>query len=65
MERPASRELLLTNGRRIGDGQPCFIIAEIGQNHQGNIDIAKTMIAKAKVRTSREVDHHDLGKKCY
>lgn len=31
----------------IGNGAT-FIIAEIGQNHQGNIEIAKQMIAKAK-----------------
>lgn len=28
----------------IGDGQPCFIIAEIGINHNGSIDLAKKMI---------------------
>lgn len=33
----------------IGENCPCFIIAEIGQNHQGNIDIAKKMILEAKV----------------
>ncbi|KAI5706786.1 hypothetical protein M8J75_011298 [Diaphorina citri] len=38
----------LDNGVRLGDGQPCFIIAEIGQNHQGDVEIAKQMIIKAK-----------------
>ena len=28
----------------IGDGYPCFIIAEIGINHNGSIDLAKKMI---------------------
>ena len=28
----------------IGDGQPCFVIAEIGINHNGSIDLAKKMI---------------------
>lgn len=32
----------------IGDGQSCFIIAEIGINHNGNIDTAKQMIDAAK-----------------
>ncbi|XP_072177406.1 N-acetylneuraminate-9-phosphate synthase-like [Diadema setosum] len=35
-------------GRMIGKGHPCFIIAEIGQNHQGDIDIAKRLIKVAK-----------------
>ena len=28
----------------VGDGYPCFIIAEIGINHNGNIDITKKLI---------------------
>jgi N-acetylneuraminate synthase len=31
----------------VGDGQPCFIIAEIGINHNGDIDIAKRLIRVA------------------
>lgn len=30
--------------RIIGDGQPCFIIAEIGINHNGSLALAKKMI---------------------
>lgn len=33
----------------VGDGHPCFIIAEIGINHNGDIDIAKRLIDVAKV----------------
>lgn len=33
----------------IGVNCPCFIIAEIGQNHQGDMEIAKMMIKEAKV----------------
>lgn len=40
----------LCPGRMIGGNNPCFIIAEIGQNHQGDIEIAKKMIKMAKVR---------------
>lgn len=43
------REFELCPGRRIGGDNPCFIIAEIGQNHQGDLDIAKRMIRMAKV----------------
>ena len=32
------------DGRLIGPGEPCFIIAEIGVNHNGSIDTAMKMI---------------------
>lgn len=35
-------------GRSVGNGHPVFIVAEIGQNHQGSLDVAKEMIVKAK-----------------
>ncbi len=35
-------------GRKIGAGQPCYIIAEIGINHNGDINIAKKLIKEAK-----------------
>jgi len=34
-------------GRTIGDGAPCFIIAEIGVNHNGNMDLARRLIDEA------------------
>lgn len=33
----------------VGDGRPCFIVAEIGINHNGDIDIAKKLIDIAKL----------------
>lgn len=42
-------EFELCPGRMIGGNNPCFIIAEIGQNHQGDLDTAKKMIKMAKV----------------
>ena len=36
------------NNILIGDNNPTFIIAEIGINHQGDINIAKELIKKAK-----------------
>jgi N-acetylneuraminate synthase len=30
--------------KTVGDGQPCYIIAEIGINHNGSLDIAKKLI---------------------
>jgi N-acetylneuraminate synthase len=40
------REVKFGN-RMIGDGHPVFIIAEIGINHNGNLEIAKQMIDAA------------------
>ncbi len=34
--------------RKIGDNEPAFIIAEIGQNHNGDIDMALELISIAK-----------------
>ncbi|OHA20398.1 MAG: N-acetylneuraminate synthase [Candidatus Taylorbacteria bacterium RIFCSPHIGHO2_01_FULL_51_15] len=31
-------------GKRVGEGHPCFIIAEIGINHNGSIETAKKLI---------------------
>ena len=33
--------------RLVGDGQPCFIIAEIGINHIGDVEIARKLVAAA------------------
>lgn len=35
-------------GRLVGDGQPTYIIAEIGINHNGSLEIAKRLIDVAK-----------------
>lgn len=34
-------------GVMVGDGQPCYVIAEIGINHNGDIEIAKKLIEMA------------------
>uniref|UniRef100_A0A1B6I7D7 PseI/NeuA/B-like domain-containing protein n=2 Tax=Homalodisca liturata TaxID=320908 RepID=A0A1B6I7D7_9HEMI len=44
----SSPVVLLANGQPVGGESPCFIIAEIGQNHQGNVSIAKDLILAAK-----------------
>ena len=38
---------LVVGSRRIGPGEPVFVIAEIGINHQGKIEIAKRLIDAA------------------
>jgi len=42
-----SKIISLNTGRKIGAGQPCYIIAEIGINHNGSLDIAKKLIDEA------------------
>jgi N-acetylneuraminate synthase len=37
-------KLVTLGKKRIGPGEPCFIIAEIGINHNGSLDIAKQLI---------------------
>ncbi len=37
----------LPNGRKIGPDEPCFIVAEIGQNHQGDAYTALRLITMA------------------
>ena len=41
-----NREVTIGN-RKVGDGHPAFIIAEIGINHNGSLDFAKQMILAA------------------
>ncbi|HMD81363.1 MAG TPA: N-acetylneuraminate synthase family protein, partial [Anaerolineales bacterium] len=41
-----ARELRVGN-RLIGDGHPAYVIAEIGINHNGDLNIAKRMIDAA------------------
>ena len=41
-------EVIIGN-HKIGEGHPCFIVAEIGINHNGDIDVAKRLIDLAKL----------------
>jgi N-acetylneuraminate synthase len=34
-------------GRTIGEGNPCYVVAEIGINHNGSLDLAKRLIEVA------------------
>lgn len=42
-----AREIKIGN-RKVGDGHPAFIVAEIGINHNGDLEIAKNLIFAAK-----------------
>jgi sialic acid synthase len=39
---------LVIDGVVIGDDEPCYVIAEIGHNHQGDVEQAKRLIDAAK-----------------
>ena len=63
----AKNHLILDiGGRKIGDGQPCFVIAEIGSNHNQSFDLACEMIDAAaesgadavKFQTFRAASHY-------
>ncbi len=41
-----SKEVLVGE-KRIGDGNPCYIIGEIGINHNGSVELAKELIKMA------------------
>ena len=32
---------------KIGDSHPCFVIAEIGNNHNGDLNLAKKLVDEA------------------
>lgn len=39
-----ARRVTLKNGKAMGDGEPCYVIAEIGINHNGSLELAKQII---------------------
>src|SRR5215470_20420159 len=40
-------EVRLGSKKVVGPGRPCYVIAEIGINHNGDIDLAKRLISVA------------------
>lgn len=42
-----SRRELIIAGRRVGDGHPCFVIAEAGVNHNGDPALAQRLVDAA------------------
>jgi len=39
-----NRRVVIKSGKAIGDGEPCYVIAEIGINHNGSVELAKEII---------------------
>jgi N-acetylneuraminate synthase/sialic acid synthase len=46
---------LKIGARVIGDDTPCYVIAEIGHNHQGSVDKARELFREAKVAGAHAV----------
>lgn len=42
------KRYMKVGNREISDGHPCFLVAEIGLNHVGDIDIARALMSEAK-----------------
>jgi N-acetylneuraminate synthase len=42
-----TRAIVQVGNRRVGEGEPTFVIAEIGINHNGSLELAKRMIDAA------------------
>ncbi|QLA14813.1 N-acetylneuraminate synthase family protein [Desulfolutivibrio sulfoxidireducens] len=43
----ATNVIRIASGRRIGPGEPCFLVAEIGNNHHGDPAMARDMVHAA------------------
>lgn len=43
------KNILLSSGKTVGVGNPCYIIAEIGINHNGSLETAKKLIDEAVI----------------
>ena len=43
-----STRTLTIDGVQLGDEQPCYVIAEVGSNHQGDLEIAERLIDAAQ-----------------
>ncbi len=37
-------KIALSPGRFVGDGEPCFLVAEVGQNHNGQMALARRLV---------------------
>ena len=41
------KTITLNSGKQLGAGQPCYVIAEIGINHNGSLETTKQLIDAA------------------
>ena len=48
-------EKLILDGIEISNNSPCYVIAEIGHNHQGNLENCKKLFLEAKLSGANAV----------
>jgi sialic acid synthase SpsE len=48
-------QAVMAGDRRIGPGSPCFVIAEVGVNHNGRLELALKSIDVAKAAAADAV----------
>jgi N,N'-diacetyllegionaminate synthase len=60
LQKKYNMQTITIQGRKIGEGHPCFIIAEGCDNHLGNMDTAKEMIRQSKAAGADAIkfQHH-------
>ena len=67
----AQNQRIRFGGKEIGDGCPCFVVAEIGQNHNGEMRLARQLIDAAArcgcdaVKFQKRDIQWDLTKQAY
>src|SRR5258705_8861408 len=54
----ATERVLHVGSRRIGPGEPCYVIAEVGLNHNGDLAIAKQLVDAAVAADADAVKFH-------
>lgn len=42
-----ANRIIQIGNKKVGDGEPCYVIAEVGINHNGDLDLAKRLISVA------------------
>ncbi len=47
MPETVQRKQIQIGEKTVGNGRPCYVIAEIGINHNGDVDLAKRLISVA------------------
>jgi sialic acid synthase SpsE len=46
-EEPSVAKLVYVGDRPVGDGRPCYVVAEAGVNHDGRLDVAMRLVEAA------------------
>ena len=44
MQSSKEKKTIMIGARKVGEGEPCFIIAEAGVNHNGSLQMARVLV---------------------